>query len=126
MYKFGDKNNRAIRNEFEIWRIISSLFVHRSYDDLTALTTVALPYMLICEWMLGSLKFSGMYLMAGVFGNIFGSTFVTATTQGSEPAVYGLYGIITAYITINATGIKKEMIWAMIFAMIVLHIRNII
>lgn len=126
-YKFGSKNNRAmtIKYQEEIWRLFTSLFVHQSESALEDISITAFPLMIIMEVMFGNLNFAIIYFASGMYGNLFGSTFVPATSMGCYPAVYGLFGAISGYLLINVQGIKTEVWWAAGFLFLFTHVRNV-
>jgi rhomboid protease GluP len=87
----GLKMNELIL-EGQYWRFITPVFLHGSLLHL-GFNMYAL-YILgrRIERFYGSLRFLGLYLIAGIYGNLFSFLFTISPSLGSSTAVFGLLG----------------------------------
>jgi rhomboid protease GluP len=87
----GMKSNELIMAG-QYWRLITPMFLHGSALHL-GFNMYAL-YILgrRVERFFGSYQFLGLYLLAGITGNIFSFFFTAAPSLGSSTAIFGLLG----------------------------------
>ena len=87
----GMKSNDLIMAG-QYWRLITPMFLHGSVLHL-GFNMYAL-YILgrRVERFFGSYKFLGLYLLAGITGNMFSFFFTAAPSLGSSTAIFGLLG----------------------------------
>ena len=79
LHAFGNKENYAIDKEFEFHRLVASLFVHKNYSDLKAISIIGFPVLVALEWIMGHGRMLFLYIAAGVSGNVFASVFAPET-----------------------------------------------
>ena len=88
---FGVKANDLII-EGQYWRLVTPMFLHGSILHL-GFNMYAL-YILgrRVERFFGSFRFLGLYLIAGIAGNLFSFFFTPSPSLGSSTAIFGLLG----------------------------------
>jgi len=88
---FGLKINELIV-EGQIWRLITPMFLHGSPLHL-GFNMYAL-YILgrRVERFFGSFRFLGLYVIAGITGNVFSFFFTPSPSLGSSTAIFGILG----------------------------------
>jgi len=88
---YGMKSNELIIAG-EYWRLVTAMFLHGSILHL-GFNLYAL-YILgrRVEQFFGSLRFVGLFLIAGITGNLLSFVFTEAPSLGSSTAIFGLLG----------------------------------
>jgi rhomboid protease GluP len=88
---FGLKVNALIENG-QYWRLVTPMLLHGSILHI-GFNMYAL-YMLgrRVERFFGSFRFLGLYLIAGITGNVFSFYFTPSPSLGSSTAIFGLLG----------------------------------
>jgi len=88
---YGMKSNELIIAG-EYWRLVTAMFLHGSIIHL-GFNLYAL-YILgrRVERFFGSFRFLGLFLIAGIAGNLFSFVFTEAPSLGSSTAIFGLLG----------------------------------
>lgn len=94
--------NGAIYGKFftfqEWWRLISPIFVHIGFDHLLANMFLLLTVGRILEYIIGSIKFSILYLFSGILGNLAVVFFApNSVTAGASGALYGILGFLAIH-----------------------------
>lgn len=84
-----------IQNPLEIWRLVTPIFVHIGWMHflMNTLTLVFIGRQI--ETVFGWLRFTLIYLLAGIFGNAM--TFLltpTTLSAGASTALFGLFGAV--------------------------------
>jgi len=93
LVKLGAKVNELIY-EGEWWRFITPMFLHIGLIHL-ALNSLALYYLGIAvEQIFGRLRFSVIYLFAGIAGVIASFLFNSGLSAGASGAIYGCFGAL--------------------------------
>lgn len=88
---FGMKSNELIITG-QYWRLITPMFLHGSILHL-GFNMYALNILgRRVERFFGSTRFLGLYLVAGITGNVFSFIFTAAPSLGSSTAIFGLLG----------------------------------
>ena len=98
-------------NGREFWRLLTSMFMHFSFQHLAGnmiyLGIIGFSY----ERMIGSLKFFLIYLLSGIGGNVVSCAYNQLTGQavvsaGASGAVYGIIAIVVylSYVARKRTG----------------------
>ncbi|MFW9881996.1 MAG: rhomboid family intramembrane serine protease [Candidatus Thorarchaeota archaeon] len=90
--------NRNIINNFEIWRLITPIFLHSDLLHLFSNMFALLIFGATIEttFTLSKIKYLLIYFTSGVIGNIF-SLFllpIDSVSLGSSGAIFGLIGIV--------------------------------
>lgn len=100
LLQFGAKYNPAII-EGEWWRIISSMFLHIGFVHLL-MNMFALYYLgIVVERIYGSVRFSIIYLLAGIGGGLTSFAFSMSISAGASGAIFGLFGALLFFGTIH-------------------------
>ena len=87
----GMKSNELIISG-QYWRLITPMFLHGSIIHL-GFNMYALNILgKRVERFFGSSRFLGLYLVAGIAGNVFSFFFTSAPSLGSSTAIFGLLG----------------------------------
>lgn len=99
MLEAGGLNSITVLERGEIFRLISSTFLHYGFNHLlhNMLSLLILGYYL--ERYLGSIPFLVLYLLSGIVGNI-ASLFLMpeyVVSAGASGAVFGLMGVGIAF-----------------------------
>ncbi len=88
---YGMKSNELIIGG-EYWRFVTAIFLHGSIlhlgFNLYALTIVGRRV----ERFFGPFRFLGLFMIAGIMGNLFSFVFTQAPSLGSSTAIFGLLG----------------------------------
>lgn len=87
----GMKSNELIISG-QYWRLVTPMFLHGSIIHL-GFNMYALHILgRRVERFFGSIRFLGLYLVAGIAGNVFSFIFTSAPSLGSSTAIFGLLG----------------------------------
>ena len=81
----GDKDPLLMRNKYEIWRFFTPIFLHVNLVHL------------------GFWRFSILYVLSGIGGNLFSALCDNRKSCGASTAIYGLIGSYGAVLIINWT-----------------------
>ncbi|WP_163526363.1 rhomboid family intramembrane serine protease [Halobacillus ihumii] len=93
LIEYGAKYNPAIVNG-EWWRILSSMFLHIGTLHLL-MNMLALYYLgTAVERIYGTLRFTWIYFMAGIFGGIASFMLNPQVAAGASGAIFGLFGAL--------------------------------
>ncbi|KAG0173013.1 hypothetical protein DFQ30_009138 [Apophysomyces sp. BC1015] len=71
----------GFQNPNQSFRFLTSLFLHTGIIQLLIHILIHLVLCVRIERAMNAIRFSGLYLSAGVFGNIFGANFASPTTH---------------------------------------------
>jgi rhomboid protease GluP len=93
---FGAKINELVAAG-EIWRLFTAMFLHigviHILFNLYALNSLG-P---LVEAYFGHVRFTAIYLLAGLFGSLASYAFSCAWSAGASGAIFGLAGALTIY-----------------------------
>ncbi|HLR23675.1 MAG TPA: rhomboid family intramembrane serine protease [Pseudogracilibacillus sp.] len=93
LIQFGAKYNPAIADG-QWWRLVTSMFLHIGLLHLV-LNMIALYYIgAIAERIYGSIRFTFIYLLAGIAGSLSSFAFDTHISAGASGAIFGLFGAL--------------------------------
>jgi rhomboid protease GluP len=85
------------RTTDERWRVITSIFVHRSVVQMLVNVGALLQLGLIVERVVGPFTFGTIFFSAGVLASIMSAAaFPMGVVAGATGAVFGLYGLLLA------------------------------
>jgi uncharacterized protein len=87
-------NNRAIYN-YEIWRFLTSIFIHGSVSHIFYNMVALVLFGLILEKLIGGKKFLMVFLLSGIIANIITVNFYPASL-GASGAIMGIIGCLAA------------------------------
>ncbi|MHC9532515.1 rhomboid family intramembrane serine protease [Dellaglioa sp. BT-FLS60] len=92
LIEFGAKYNPLIMNG-EWWRLFNPIFLHIGFEHIV-LNMFTLYFIGIqIEELFGHWRFTGIYLLAGIAGNIASFVFSPGTiSAGASGAIFGLFG----------------------------------
>ncbi len=80
----------------EVWRLLSSLFLHAGTDHLFGNMVVLFIVGIACEHAFGPLPMLGIYLASGVAGGLATAAIEPMPTVGASGAIFGLMGCLIA------------------------------
>ncbi|SEP66730.1 rhomboid protease GluP [Ignavigranum ruoffiae] len=107
----GAKFNYLILVQGEWWRLITAAFIHIGLSHIL-FNGISLYFMgLELEPLLGSFKFSLVYLLAGLGGNLASFAFNPANiSAGASTSIFGLFAsfVALAYIYPQSTWIRQR------------------
>ena len=86
--------NQKATNNYEIWRFVSSIFLHGSLSHLAFNLFALLFFGFILEKTIGSRKFLVSFLVSGIIANIVAINYYNSSL-GASGAIYGLLGMLT-------------------------------
>ena len=102
----------------EYWRFLTAVFLHGDLTHL-AINCYSLYVMgLTVERIYGHGKYLGVYLLAGVFGNIGSFVFSTSPGIGASGAIFGLLGALLYFGVENWYAFKKYFGTNLLFVLI--------
>ena len=78
----------------EIWRFVSSIFLHGSLEHLVLNMFALILFGLILEKLIGSRKFLLVFLVSGILANIVAVNFYDSSL-GASGAIFGVLGTLT-------------------------------
>jgi rhomboid protease GluP len=83
----------------EWWRLLSSVFIHFSLAHIFFNMLVLVEGGKVVERMVGSVRFLGIYLFAGVTGSLISLLWhPTVNSAGASGAIFGVFGAVVAYL----------------------------
>ena len=85
----------------EYWRLFSPIFMHIGFFHLISNTIGIIIFGPIMEKILGLKRFLIIYLIAGIWGNLFSFFSSHAVGAGASGALFGLAGSYAAYLYTN-------------------------
>ncbi|GGC91730.1 rhomboid family intramembrane serine protease [Thalassobacillus devorans] len=104
LIEYGAKYNPAII-EGEWWRIVTSMFIHIGMLHLF-MNMLALYYLgMAVEKIYGTVRFTFIYLLAGIFGGVTSFALNPQVAAGASGAIFGLFGALLFF------GIKHKRIF---------------
>jgi len=80
----------------EVWRLVSSMFLHGSGEHLFGNMVALYILGLACEHAFGSATMLVIYAAAGIVGGLASAAFVPMPTVGASGAIFGLMGCTVA------------------------------
>lgn len=86
-------NNQAI-NGFQIWRFLTSIFLHASIPHLLLNMFALLLFGFILEKLIGGKKFFLVFLASGIVANLIAVNFYPSSL-GASGAIIGIIGCLT-------------------------------
>ena len=78
---------------FEIWRFISSIFLHGSFAHILSNMFALALFGIILEGIIGSRNFLIVYFTTGIFANLIAINFYPSSL-GASGAIYGVLGAL--------------------------------
>lgn len=93
---FGAKVNGCIV-EGQNWRLFAAMFIHIGVFHLLFNLYALYAFGPLVEGYFGHLRFTAIYLLAGLFGSLASFAFSPAISAGASGAIFGLIGAVTVY-----------------------------
>jgi len=78
----------------EVWRFITSIFLHASVSHLILNLFALILFGLILESIIGSNRFLAVFLVSGLIANLIAVNFYSSSL-GASGAIYGILGALT-------------------------------
>ncbi|OXM16898.1 rhomboid family intramembrane serine protease [Paenibacillus herberti] len=93
----------------EPWRYVTSMFVHGSMQHLFFNMFALLVFAPPLERLIGSWRYTLLYLLSGIAGNILSAVAITGVQQslGASGAIYGVYGAYL-FMALHRKGMMDE------------------
>jgi len=85
-------NNKAVYN-YEIWRFVSSIFLHGSIIHLIYNLFALLFFGVLLEKLIGSKRFLVLFFVSGIIANLI-SVWFYPSSLGASGAIYGILGVL--------------------------------
>lgn len=92
----------------DVYLVLSSLFLHASFDHLLANIMLLFVWGIITCPLLGELRFLYFYLLGGIISNFFYILFHSGTLVGSSGAIFGLLGSFIGLLVARDTEVTKS------------------
>lgn len=93
---FGSKVNILIKNG-EYWRLFTAMFIHIGVLHLLFNLYALYAIGPLVEGYFGHIRFTIIYVLAGLFGSLASYAMSPAVSAGASGAIFGLIGAITVY-----------------------------
>ncbi|SDR97763.1 rhomboid protease GluP [Paenibacillaceae bacterium GAS479] len=93
----------------EPWRYVTSMFVHGSMQHLFFNMFALLVFAPPLERLIGSWRYTLLYLLSGIAGNVLSAVAITGVQQslGASGAIYGVYGAYL-FMALHRKGMMDE------------------
>ena len=107
-------DNRAF---IEVWRFLTSIFLHGGFAHLLSNMVALALFGTILESVIGSKRFLILFLVTGILANIV-SVFVYSSSLGASGAIFGVLGVLIVlrpFMLVWAAGLPMPMFVAGIF-----------
>lgn len=114
-------------NNLQIWRFVTSIFLHGSLTHLLFNLFALLFFGIILEKQIGSKNFLTVFFLSGIIANIIAINYYNSSL-GASGAIYGIIGaltIINPFIMVLAFGLIMPMFLAAILWIIADILRTI-
>lgn len=103
----GAQNGITVNTDGQMWRLISSMFVHLNLLHLAFNMFALYVFGKDLETLLGPVAVLATYLITGLVGNIASLIYLPMTTisAGASGAIFGIMGCIIVVLLIGRTGV---------------------
>ena len=81
----------------EIWRLVSAVFLHGSFDHIIGNCLVLYVLGMAVEHAYGRLKLIAIFLVSGLAGSLLSFSLSEGPSVGASGAIFGLIGCLTAF-----------------------------
>jgi len=102
----------------EYWRIITSIFIHKSFFHFFINSVAIYCFGMILESFIGRWKFLAQYLLSGIFGNLFSLLFNDKPSIGASGAIWGLIGGLAVFVWQNRMHLPGKHIAMILLALV--------
>jgi rhomboid protease GluP len=118
-------NFRPLTLQGEWWRLFTSCFVHIGIEHLLMNLYALLFIGLLLEPIMGSVRFSFAYILAGLTGSIASLYWHEVTVSaGASGAIFGLYGVFLSLLTTKYIEEKKRK--SLLLSIIIFVVYNLV
>ncbi len=96
IYEFGGMFAPSIKAQpWQLWRLVTAIFVHIGWEHF-AFNALTLYFIgRICEDLFGSLRFSILYFLSGIMGNLAVLVFTpNVVSAGASTSLFGLFAAV--------------------------------
>lgn len=96
LYRSGANYALSVVNDYTIWRLVTSVFLHASFQHLAGnlLSSLFITFYLE-QFINNKYKFIVLYLTAGIFGNLLSGTIESEKLGvGASGSIFGLYAFL--------------------------------
>jgi len=107
-------DNRAF---IEVWRFLTSIFLHGGFAHLLSNMVALALFGTILESVIGSKRFLILFLVTGILANVV-SVFIYSSSLGASGAIFGVLGVLIVlrpFMLVWAAGLPMPMFVAGIF-----------
>ena len=108
MIRFGARISYKIVDEGEVWRLWAAAFIHASEDHITGNLVAILPFIYICEMVMGKFATLAIYMLAAAGGSLVPSVLGSYWSVGASGSVLGFIGATTSIFIVNKSGMRPE------------------
>eukprot|EP01017_Pseudomicrothorax_dubius_P010949 TRINITY_DN1399_c0_g1_i2.p1 TRINITY_DN1399_c0_g1~~TRINITY_DN1399_c0_g1_i2.p1 ORF type:complete len:294 (-),score=43.92 TRINITY_DN1399_c0_g1_i2:134-1015(-) len=99
--KYGSGEAYLIKYEFQLWRLITPIFLHASLMHVCSNAIFQIIFGISVEQRLGTVKTIIFYLTTGIAGNLLSAVWIGARGVGASTSIFGLLGSQVAYVILN-------------------------
>jgi rhomboid protease GluP len=127
LFNLGEKYPYYMKNQFQIWRFVTPVFLHASFMHIVMNLVSQLILGSIMEKLLGTSKFIVVYFTTAIGGVLFSSLVTDTPAVGASTAILGLIGAQIAYLFMNWSHFREEdkcrfIVYTIIFMLIALSL----
>ena len=112
LYQFGALYSYSIIHDFQIWRIITGMFLHGGYSHIYGNSQSICIVGFFFENWIGHKNFFIAYIIIGIFSEISAFVFEDQISIGASGAIYGIFYLCMEFFILN---FKKMELFAKIF-----------
>ncbi len=117
MLTMGANNGALVFKDFQLWRLVTSMFMHFSLQHLAGNMIYLAFGGYSVERSLGHVKFLLLYMLSGIGASLVSAAYYYLTNSptvsaGASGAVYGLLGALIYLTFFNRGRIKKPQVFA--------------
>jgi rhomboid protease GluP len=98
-YYFGKFNELILQGQ--LWRLVTPILLHGSVPHILSNMYALFIIGPSIERSFGSRRFLALYLLAGMFGNVFSFLFTLAPSLGASTSIFGLVAAQVVYVYRN-------------------------
>ena len=103
LYDFQAKYTYAIKEKYEVWRLLTPIFLHSNAIHLfwNAFSIMMISFMIEIE-LKSRLHYIGLLIMSGIGGNLLSAVLRPYSIGlGASSAIFGLLGVLMVWIWLN-------------------------
>ena len=105
---YGAISSQRIQHDYELWRVITYMFLHGSWIHLLFNSLAQFSFCLIMEKNWGIIRYVVIYFCTGIIGGLFSSMWSSnKVAVGASCAIFGTMGTYLSLIVIYWTQLQK-------------------